>query len=106
MSEEFDGEMWVLRHDDDALYQAQIVGGHVFMHTEIYNWSVSKFKEYKQCWKATLEEFADMGIEAVFVLIPDNDKKLLKFEKMFGLRETPTQPISGHILMYHLTSEV
>jgi hypothetical protein len=34
-----------------------------------------------------LLDLAEDGIEDVFVIIPDNDKKLYKFEEMFGFKE-------------------
>jgi len=44
-----------------------------------------------------MEELKEQGHKEVFVLIPTTDKKLIKFEKMFGF--TPVKELNGVLLM-------
>lgn len=58
--------------------------GYPLFHLELYKWSKSLYKSYLQVFDYVLAKFKDNGVTQVFVAIPDNDQKLLKFEKMFG----------------------
>jgi len=58
--------------------------GQPFFHVQVNEWSPGYYKWYKHLFKDILSELKDEGVPKAFVLIPNNDKKLLKFEQMFG----------------------
>jgi hypothetical protein len=77
--------------------------GCYFLHFELHKWSKKLFKEslvYFYKWLHTLNE---KGVLAVFVLIPEGDDKLYKWEEMFGFKEIDRS--GGHILMAQPTGE-
>lgn len=68
-----------------------------YIHAEIYKWTPTLYKAYKQVWNKFLSQMGKEGHPCVFCVIPDNDSKLLKFEKMFGFEEVKRE--DGQILM-------
>jgi len=65
----------------------QVFKGAYFVHLTLHQWSKSLYKKYLIVFEMWLLDLAEDGIEDVFVIIPDNDKKLYKFEEMFGFKE-------------------
>ena len=74
----------LFRDDEFGYLEYEVSFGVPWVHSEIYYWTPSAYKEYKGIWKAAKEILKSEGFSEVFVAIPDNDPKLLKFEKMFG----------------------
>lgn len=68
-----------------------------FLHLDIFQWSPSLYREYKIVWQEVLKWFEQQGYNEVFILIPDNDPKLYKFETKFGFTEVSRE--DGEILM-------
>jgi len=74
--------------EDGKVYIDNSVNGYLngaFLHLELNNWSVSKFKLYKKIWVKIQEYLIAHGYEDVYALIPDEKEKLIK---MFGLTDT------------------
>jgi len=72
--------------------------GNYFIHLSLDKWSKTLYKEYLIIfynWLARIKQ--ENNINHVFVVIPENDKKLYKFEQMFGFNEIKKQ--DGDILM-------
>ena len=74
-----------------------------FVHLELKKWSKSLYKEYLIFFYKWLHTLNKKGVSAVFVLIPEGDDKLYKFEEMFGFKEIDRK--GGQILMALSTGE-
>lgn len=71
--------------DDDCVnLRAEIVEGCVFLHLDLHDWSKELYKAFKETFNDVKNVLKDSGYDDVWVIIPNNDKKLLKFERMFG----------------------
>lgn len=81
----------VFWEDADGYLKFQWHEGNVFAHSEIFNWSKSVYVKAQAVWQVAKEELNKQGIEVIYVAIPANNTKLIKFEKMFGF-----QPITTH----------
>lgn len=68
------------------------IGESIFLHFECRKWSAHWYSFYKNELNAYLQGLKKLNIEYVYVVIPDNDPKLLKFEKMFGFEVVSTYP--------------
>jgi hypothetical protein len=75
----------------------------VFLHLTLKKWSHTLYKQYLILFYSWLNTLSEKGVLAVFVLIPDNDPKLYKFEQMFGFKEIDRK--HGQILMAKETGE-
>jgi hypothetical protein len=75
--------------------------GMLFVHYKSKVWGPSVYKKLLQTWALVLTTAKQMGHEYVYVLIPDNDPKLYKFERMFCLEEVDR--IDNNILMRKAT---
>lgn len=62
----------------------EVFEGDVFIHFVINKWSKSLFKYCLGLWVDIQDYFKEHGFNMLYVLIPDDDKKLLKFTMMFG----------------------
>jgi hypothetical protein len=77
--------------DEDGYLKIQWHEERAYAHAEIFKWSKANYYKALEIWEATKQELAEQGVDKVFVLIPEDDYKLIKFEKMFGF-----QPITTH----------
>lgn len=73
-------------NDSDVLLKFEYFEDKVFAHAEAYNWSKSVYLKFKDIWYVAKEELLAQGYKEIYVLIPVNDKKLFKFETMFGFK--------------------
>lgn len=88
----------VLFEDKDFGYlEYEVEFGLPWLHSEIYYWTPSAYKEYKKILKESMKILKGNGFRAVYVLIPDDDPKLYKFEVMFGFTAIRRDP--GIIIM-------
>lgn len=76
----------VFWNDADGSLKFQYFEDKVFAHAEAYNWSKSVYLKFKDIWYVAKEELLAQGYKEVYVLIPADDKKLFKFETMFGFK--------------------
>jgi hypothetical protein len=83
--------------DEDGSLTFQYYENRVFAHAKVNNWNKEVYKKCKDVWYVAMEELNERGYKEVFVLIPANDVKLIKFEKIFGFQ--PIQEVNGILLM-------
>lgn len=76
----------VFWNDADGSLKFEYFEDKVFAHAEAYNWSKSVYLKFKDIWYVAKEELLEQGYKEIYVLIPANDKKLFKFETMFGFK--------------------
>lgn len=81
----------VFWEDEDLNLKFKRYGDNIFAHSQIFKWSKSIYIKAITIWEAAKEELAEQGFDSIYVAIPANDKKLIKFEKMFGF-----QPLAIH----------
>lgn len=74
----------ILYRTEDGQLDVEFLNGQPYLHLSLNNWSVSKYKQYKRTLSILKEALKEMGYSHMYVGIPDNDPKLLKFEQMFG----------------------
>lgn len=70
--------------DDDGYLKIEHFNGGVFAHSEIHNWNKAVLRKAQTVWFVAKEELLRNGFKQIHVLIPANDIKLIKFERMFG----------------------
>ena len=80
--------------------ETEIVEGDVYFHLTLNKWSKELFKYYLNLWVDIQDHFKDLGHNSLYVLIPDDDPKLLKFEMMFGFEILTHCEEGGVYLMY------
>jgi len=71
---------------DDYHIEYETLNEDLFLHLEIFRWSVSAYKHYLRVWRHILSGLRSKGYEDVYCLIP-YDEKIVKFEKMFGFKK-------------------
>lgn len=65
--------------------------GIFIMHVKLKNWNISEYKRYKIIWKGILSELKNRGLEQVFSLVNEEDKKAQRFNEFFGFTHTSFQ---------------
>lgn len=83
--------------DEDGTLTFQYFEGKVFAHAKSKNWNKSVYLKWQDIWHVAKDELHDAGYKEIFVAIPIADKKLIKFEKMFGF--TPVNQYEDVLLM-------
>lgn len=83
--------------DEDGYLAFQYVGNMVFAHSELKHWNKTVYVKAQLVWECAKKELAEKGYKDIFVSIPLGDKKLVKFEKMFGF--LPIAEKDGLLLM-------
>ena len=77
--------------DADGSLKFEYYDNKIFAHAEAYNWNKSVYLKFLDIWHVAKEELLEAGFKEVYVAIPANNKKLFKFETMFGFK-----PIKKH----------
>lgn len=73
--------------DADGLLKFEYFDNKVFAHAIAKHWNKSIFLKFQAIWHVAKEELLEKGYKEIYVIIPAEDKKLIKFEKMFGFME-------------------
>jgi hypothetical protein len=68
------------------------------LHSDVTDWSHSLYKDYLDMMVTLKEWLKEEGHDSVYVLIPDDDEQLEKWEHMFGFKTINTE--GGHRLMW------
>jgi hypothetical protein len=87
----------VFWEDEDGSLTFQYYENKVFAHAKVHVWNKRVYLKCINTWYVAIEELRERGYTEVFVLIPSDDKKLIKFETMFGF--TPIKEHEGVLLM-------
>ena len=77
--------------DEDVTLTFQYVENKVYAHAKSKQWSKSLYYKYKDIWHVAKEELSENGYNEIYVIIPAEDKKLFKFETMFGFKPVKQQ---------------
>jgi hypothetical protein len=72
--------------DEDGKLTFQFEDGKVFAHAIAKKWNKSIYLKFQDVWYVAKEELREVGYDTIYVLIPADDKKLFKFETMFGFK--------------------
>lgn len=76
--------------EDGSLYLDTTAKGYIddgiFLHLELNNWSVSKYKLYLKIWKEAKKRIKDMGYEYAYATAPPGMPE--KLIRMFDLEYT------------------
>lgn len=83
--------------NEDGTFSYEIVSGIVGLHAELKQWGPQVYKRTQYVLEKFILEIKDKGFNAVYVGIPDNDPKLLKFEQLYGFYEIGR--VDGNIIM-------
>jgi hypothetical protein len=70
--------------DEDGKLEFQYVENKVFAHATAKRWNKSVYLKFQDIWYVAKEELKEQGYNEILVFIPDNNKKLFKFQCMFG----------------------
>lgn len=83
--------------DEDGVLAFELFDGKVFAHAKAHNWSKEVYLKFQDIWHVAKEELNNSGHKEVYVIIPADDKKLIKFETMFGFK--PLEQRENMLLM-------
>lgn len=70
--------------DEDGYLRFEFADSKVFAHAKVTNWNKRMFIKCLAMWEEAKRELKELGYNEIFVVIPKDDKKLIKFEQMFG----------------------
>lgn len=84
-------------NDEDGVLAFELFDGKVFAHAKAHNWNKSVYLKFQDIWHVAKEELSISGHKEVYVIIPADDKKLFKFETMFGFK--PLEQRENMLLM-------
>jgi len=90
-------DRWALLDTEEAKFEVEVIDGKAFIHLLLHKWSHSIFKKYREVFKGMEPLLKQRGFNEVYVAIPDDDAKLLRFERMFGFNVIEHK--AGHYLL-------
>ena len=85
----------------DVKLKLEINEGYYFLHSEVTRWSHNIFKRYLDILSHALIQLNDLGVNDVYVCIDSDNKKLRRWEEMFGFEAIREH--EGHLLMHRST---
>jgi hypothetical protein len=74
-------------NDKDGSLKFEYYEDKVFAHAQAYNWNKSIYLKFKDIWHVAKEELLEAGFKEIYVAVPADNEKLVKFETMFGFKE-------------------
>ena len=78
-----------IAYDEMATLEVEVNEiGTILLHMTVHNnvWSKAKYKEWKEGWEVVKEKLRAKGYNEIYTLLPKNDEKIHKFNKMFGFK--------------------
>lgn len=90
--------------DERGTFEVEIgaITGRLYVHLQLkQRWTPSLKRQLLEDWSALKAYFAIHGHREVRVIIPDNDERLEKFERLMGFEEEAR--LAGHIVMVQPT---
>ena len=79
--------MMTLIENENGCLKYEFFNGEPLLHLNLHRWNKSLYIEYLQIWEVALDVFREKGYRRVLIAIPAWDKKLIKFEQMFGFKK-------------------
>lgn len=70
--------------DHDAFLRFEFADDKVYAHAEVSSWNKRVYIKCLAIWSEAKRELKELGYNDIFVIIPKDDKKLIKFEQTFG----------------------
>ena len=70
--------------DEDAFLRFEFTDDKVFAHATVSSWNKRVYIKCLAIWSEAKRELKQLGYNDIFVIIPADDKKLIKFEQTFG----------------------
>lgn len=70
--------------DVDGYLRFEFADDKVYAHAEVTSWNKRMYIKCLAMWAEAKRELKELGYNDVFVIIPADDKKLIKFEQTFG----------------------
>jgi hypothetical protein len=70
--------------DSDAFLRFEFFDKKVFAHATVSSWNKRVYIKCLAIWSEAKRELKELGYNDIFVIIPADDKKLIKFEETFG----------------------
>lgn len=83
--------------DEDGFLRFEFAEDKVYAHAEVTAWNKRIYVKCLAMWEEAKRELKELGYSDIFVIIPANDKKLIKFEYTFGF--TPLSTYGNYLLM-------
>lgn len=80
-------ERYTVAETDAFTIEIEMFEGMPFFHLNLRKWSKDIYKDGRLLFEEICFKLGELGHPAVFVAVPVDDKKLIKFEKMFGFEE-------------------
>ena len=90
-------DRWTLLDTEEVEFEIEVIEGKAFIHLALHKWSHTYFKKYREIFEGVKPFLKAQGFHTVYVAIPDNDDKLLRFELMFGFKII--EQLAGHYLL-------
>ena len=72
--------------NEEGLLEIEMIEGNPFLHLQLYKWSASYYRKYKELLAGVKLHLRSKGLSHIYVAIPSDDPKLLRFEIMFGFK--------------------
>ena len=70
--------------DEDGFLRFEFENDKVFAHAKVTSWNKRMYIKCLAMWAEAKRELKELGYDNIFVIIPADDKKLIKFEQTFG----------------------
>lgn len=70
--------------DETGYLRFEFFDGRVFAHAEVNIWTKKQYIKARALWEEAKRELKELGYKYIYINIPKNDPKLVKFEKLFG----------------------
>lgn len=104
MAEAFKSVWETVIDDCRGTFRIEYLCGRVpFLHLELRQWGPSILRAIRAELAKLKAELRTRGIRFMFVMIPEGDEKLLKFERLCGFAECKRS--HGHVLLKQSTKE-
>jgi hypothetical protein len=83
--------------DEDGFLRFEFADGNVFAHAEVTSWNKRMYIKCLAMWEEAKSELKQLGHNNIYVIIPADNKKLIKFEQTFGF--TSLSKYDNYLLM-------
>lgn len=71
----------------------------IMVHIDIFEWTVSNFRQSIKIWKTFMEELDTQGFDIVCAAIPADDTKNKRFAALYGFKPTTVKLTKDKVLL-------